>query len=384
VIGLALLACEGDPPGDGDPTATSTPPDPPSLVDVVVEGGEGSGRHLPGSTVRVVATLDPTSAIVTGWHATPPIELPLEWNGTIEVPEGGVTLGPDVTAVDVALEERTWTVAAGQRTVRLAAQAEPAGVVMFFHGASYSTAQLDEPAPRSVLLHLVHAGFTVVAVPSEAEVRAGTGGWDASGGSVDHATVAALWEHLAADGLAPPTAPRIAWGMSSGGQFAHAVGAALGLDAVVAYCAPGAATDLRDTRAATGWYLAAEDTTFPTAEADARAAQVALAGRGVSTDLYVHPVTPVTPLRFTRIPGIDEPRSRALAAALLDRGLAGEDGLLTVSGAEAGRAVADLLAGDPAPVRTGILAEIEILGADHELYDDAAARMVAFLRSAAR
>jgi hypothetical protein len=361
------------------------PPDPPAptpgveRVEVVVEHGEGGGDHLVGSTVFVAATLDPTSEIVTRWTASAPLALPREWNGAVEVPAGGVVLTPEVRSVAAELTPLTWSVAAGERTGRAIRSDPPTGVVMFFHGASYSVAQLDEPAARSVLLRLVDAGYSVVAVPSEAEVLSGTGGWNASPGSDDHDTVEAVWDALEADGWAPPGVPRIAWGMSSGGQFAHAVGAALQLDVVLAHCAPGGTADLSATSAATGWYLAERDGTFPTAVTDARGFQAALAGRGIATDLYVHPRTPVTPLRFTRVPGVDADRSRALADALLDRGLAGADGLMLESGAEAGRALADLLAGDAADVRAGVLAEIEILAADHELYDDAASRMVAFL-----
>lgn len=379
---IALLAgCvepdAGRPPPAPDPQPTAEP------VTVTVLRGEGSGEHLPGSALRVWATLDPTAAIVTAWRADPPHAVPSEWHGWIEVPTWDVTLEPVVRAVAAPLGERSFPTRAGDRAVRIAPHPAPAGVVMFFHGAAYSTAQLDQPAARSLLLRLWDAGYTVVAPPSAAEVRDGTGGWDASPGSEDHATVADLWDALAADGLAPPGAPKVAWGMSSGGQFAHAVGAELGLDAVLAHCAPGDAASLGATEAATGWYLAARDGTFPTAADDARAFQDRLAGRGVPTDLHVNPPTPVTPLRFTRIPGVDEPRSRALAQLLLDRGLAGEDGLLRVTGAEAGRAVADALADLPAAAQAGVLAEIEILAADHELYDDVGARMVAFLRDAA-
>jgi hypothetical protein len=386
---LALAACRPDGPGPGgggdddDAPHHSAPTTPGTgRVELLVVGGEGGGRHLPGSEVWVAATVDPTTTVVTGWDATPEVDAPREWNGTVTVPAGGLVLEARTRRVEVELTERTYALPGGERTARVAAVEDPRGVVMFFHGASYSTRQLDEPSPRNVLLHLVDAGYTVVAPQSAAEVASGSGGWVATRGSADHRAVEALWGELAADGTLPAGAPRVAWGMSSGGQFAHAVGAALELDVVLAHCAPGTSAELSTTTAATGWYLAERDGTFPTAVDVATEAQAWFTARGVSTDLVVHPRTPVTPLRFTRIPGVDEDRSRSVGQALLDRGLAGEDGLLRESGAEVVAATADLFAADPPEVRAGLAAELEILAADHELYDDAANRMVAFLNTA--
>lgn len=382
---LALaVACQG-PDRDGGPDGgRPTPPDPGALVSVTVVHGEGGGDHLPGSHLFVAATLDPTTSFVTAWTAEPATDGPAEWNGRFEVPDVDVTLTAEIRSAPVDLEDRTLDTPDGPVPIRIARQTRPLGVVMFFHGASYSMRQLDEVSPRSLLLQLFDAGYTVVAVPSRAELSAGTGGWVATEGSPDHDAVAAAWIGLADEGTAPPGVPRIAWGMSSGGQFAHAAGRLHDLDAVVAFCAPGADVDLSGTRAATGWFLAEADGTFPTAVEVATAAQPRLAGRGLVTELYVHPKTPVTPLRFTRIPGVDASRSRQLAQALLDRGLAGDDGLLRQSGATTASAMADLWAGEPEAVRTGLGGEIEILGADHELYDDAAHRVLAFLALALR
>jgi hypothetical protein len=359
-----------------EPQPTSPVPTGPDF-ELHLEGGFGGGLHPAGSTVQVWADVDPQTEIVVGWG---PDEALLqsghEWNSTLVMPSREATLLVQKEAVSAPVEPRTAALPGGTRDLRVVSAPYARGVVLFFHGAAYSVDQLSDNAARTVVMHLVRAGFTVVALESEAEAISGTGGWSSSvdeEGNVDLQNARALVELLRADGTLPGGAPVVAWGMSSGGLFAHAVGAVGVADAVLASCAPGGADAIAITEAATGWYLAGADTVFPSDPA--LEFQKELAGRGVPTDLYVHPPTPLYDERFTRIAGIDLATSRELAELVRAQGAVDARGDWQVSGSQ----VEVELSGLTEEQLVAVRAEIEIMAADHELYDDAAARMVAFL-----
>ncbi len=340
-LALWLAACSG--------AATEAPPGSPTLT---VTGGFGGGTFAAGSEVHVWADVNPQTQIASFTGDVDVLAQADEWNSPLVMPDRDVALEVKLETVDAPVQERTLALATGDRRVLVVTRDAPVGGVVFFHGAAYSVDQLNDNAARTLVLHLVRAGWAVAALASTAEASAGTGGWT----SADLPNAEALIAALRVDGTFPAAGPVVAWGMSSGGQFAHSVGAAGLVDAVVAYCAPGTAADLAATSTPTAWYLAAEDTTFPNVLADSASWQQDLEGRGVRTDRYVHPVTPLYDQRFTRVAGIDEATSAIIAAG--------------------GVAAAPQLT--PEQV-TAVNAELEIVAAVHELYDDAAARTLRFL-----
>jgi hypothetical protein len=324
-------------------TSTPTSPTGPAF-ELQVEGGFGSGPHPAGSAVQVWADVDPQTEIVTGWGPEEALlEAPREWNSALVMPSRDASLVVQKEAVPTPIESRTAALPGGTRDLRVVTADAARGVVLFFHGAAYSVDQLSDNAARTVVMHLVRAGFTVVALESEAEAASGSGGWSSSldeQSNLDLQNARALAELLRQDGTLPdPGAPVVAWGMSSGGVFAHA----------------------------------GADTVFPSEPA--LELQEQLAARGVPTDLYVHPPTPLYDERFTRIAGIDEALSREIAELLRAQGAVDARGEWQVSGSQVELEVPGL----SEPQLVAVRAEVEIMAADHELYDDAAARMVAFL-----
>ncbi len=352
-------------------------------VTLTVIGGFGGGTYPAGSAVRVWADVDPQTELAVWSGDLAVLDAPLEWNALASLGGADATLTATATVVPTPREERGYRLATGQRRVVVyPAAGAPVGGVLFFHGAAYSVDEIEDNAARTSVMQLHQAGFTVVAMPSELEVLAGTGGWNVSTSrslNSDLRNAEALIGALRADGTLGAQDPVYAWGMSNGGQFAHTLGAVGVVDAVVAYCAAATAQAEAMTRAPTAWYLAANDQVFPDAVADAQAFEPTLAGFGVATDLYVHPTTPPHPERFTRVAGIDAATSAAITADLYASGAVAPDGSWTVPGSRVDLDPA-LLVGLTAEQRTAVQAEIEILAADHELYDDVSARMVAFLQ----
>lgn len=376
---LALVACSSGTGTSDDGAPTESP-------SLRVEGGYGGGSSAVDGWLHVWAAVDPQAAVVTGWTGDVDLlERPAEWNGRASLPTAPAVVTPVIAEVDVPVEARTFTVPAGSRRLLVAPAESPVGVVLFFHGAAYAVDELNDNAARTIVLSLHRAGYTVVALPSTAEVSAGTGGWSTAAGpsNVDLKTVRALLAELEADGTAPAALPRFAWGMSSGGMFAHLAGAELPTDGVAAWCAAGAASVLEGTSTPTAWYLAEHDSVMTSAADDASRFRDALSARGVATDLWVHPATPLYDERFERVAGVDPVSSARIARGLRDAGFVDVDDRFTTTGARITASLGDVdgISELDASTRTAVAAEIEIMAADHELYDDAAARMVAFLDS---
>jgi hypothetical protein len=368
--------------GTTDTVTSDTDTVPTGALTLTVNGGYGGGAYAAGAPVHVWADVDPQAEIVTGWEGdTDVLDAPIEWNSPGTMPDHSATLTPTVEALPYTVEHRVYSLNGHDRDALVVKVDGAKGAVLFFHGASYSVDELCDNAGATITRQLVHAGYTVVAVQSEAEAAAGTGGWASDpldpDQNEDLGNVRALIDALHADGTVPTNVRIAAWGMSSGGFFAHAVGAVGLADAVVGYCAAGGRDANDATTAATAYYMAINDQTFPTGAADAAEFSKNLTARGVASDVYVHPLTPLYDQRFERVAGIDAAKSKEIADQLRASGAVDANDLWT----KAGSAITGTLSvsGLTPEQLTAVKAEIEIMAADHELYDDVAARMVAFL-----
>lgn len=330
---ILLLACARPTPapaGPGD-TAGDWYASPPPTV---------------GATVQLWAAVDPFTEVVSGWDG---VTLS-EWNGEVAWPEGevepvkqAVVVHPDSAAFE-GRSATTWSPAGA-----------PTGTILFFHGAAYDETMLSWlPAGQTLVRQAIRHGWRVIAPASAAAEASGTGGWS-TGADLAWATKA----------LASLKGRVVVMGMSSGGMFAHEVGAVSAPMGVITFCAPGLEATIGSTTTPTAWYLAAADTTWPDGEKIAAKAAARMEADGIPHDLYVHPQTPLYDARFTRA-GLSLEESTALAATIRAEGYY-TDGWTTSGGA------VDV---DASPAA---LAEIEIMAADHELYDDAVARSWAWI-----
>lgn len=358
----------------------------PAQDGLVVEGGFGWGGEAPGAPIHVWADVNPQEEILTGWSGDVAlIEAPEEWNAAGEMVGTSARLVATVEPVSAPVIERAYALDSGTRRVLIASPKGPSvGLVLHFHGGIYAVDNLWDNAARTTVMHLVRAGYTVAALESGIEVLLGSGGWDWDtdpGSNADLRNAIALIDALRSDGTVPPGTPAYAWGMSSGGMFAHSMGAGGHVDAVVAFCAAGTQAAMSVTSTPTAWYLAERDNTFPTAVAEATTYQAEMTSRGIDTELLVHPPTPLYDERFTRVRGIDLATSATIAASLRTSGATDADGLWLMSGEAVTRDLdqIDGIDGLNPAQQEAVAAEIEIMAAEHELYDDVSARLVAFL-----
>lgn len=376
-------------------TSTPAPRGPPPLRDVelhpthhlTVYDGFGSGDYPEGDGPHAWANLDPQRDLVASWvvpEDASPLYDPTEWNSAVEMPASDLGIRVDTYPETRDLEEATASLSTGDRAVLEWLPPDPAALVLYFHGASYDHDQLRSNAGAYIAHLLINMDFAVVAMDSTAASTAGSGGWNDDPTDPENADLAAVTELVTAlrdDGSIAADTPIVAMGMSSGGQFAHAVGLALPASVVVAYCAPGRASTLEATQAPTAWFLAESDSVFPTAEDDAAGLAAGLEARGIPNYRFVHPATKLYDQRFMRVAGVDEPTSAAIADDIRAGGFVDEDDLWLAAGAVVNATLeSSALAALSDAQREAIAAEIEVMAADHELYDDYASKMVELLR----
>ncbi len=366
---VAVVGCEGaKAPATGDHALTVT-------------AGFGGGQYAAGDVVRVWSGLNPQTSYLADWHAT--LADPGEWNSTFTMPDADTTLTATVSGPGSELYNQT--IVGFDRPVLGWRPTTPRGIVLFFHGASYNRTEIQSNAGAYLSNRLMADGYAVVAIDSTDASTAGIGGWNDDPTDPNNADLVAVSQLVAAvrtDWSIPATTPVIAMGMSSGGQFAHAVGLALPAQAVVAFCAPGRSTTLAATTAPTAWFLADKDSVWPTGAADTTTSSAAMTARGVATSVNVHPATPLYDQRFERVTGVSATQSKAIADELRADGFVDADDNWLVSGMTVTAAFPlASLSGLSADQQTAVDAEVEIMAAEHELYDDYANRMLTFLDS---
>jgi len=372
---------EDDDAGDDDTGDDDTGP-----FTLTVTQGYGSGSYAAGAEVHVWAAHAPATQLVTAWSGDTELLLdPGEWHTSMTMPQRDIELHAEIGELDVALTVEPLDGRDRPKTVRHHIPPQPVGIVLFAHGTSGSGEFIEKIEPFYLARVLIDAGFGVWATDAE-ETDDGEedARWDASldPDNVDLANVELILAQFVERGWIEENTPRFVVGMSNGGSFALTAGAALGLDAVVSYCASGRTASAEITTAPTAWFLCEYDHTADNESAQAN--HQLLLDRGVPTELHIHGPSPLHDARFERIPGIDGPTSAAIASEL--RALhANPDGYL----ADDVDTIADAVAANPAsyPTLSGLAGtdqklvgnQVMILVADHQMYDDYARRTLAFL-----
>jgi hypothetical protein len=251
----------------------------------------------------------------------------------------------------------------------------PRGMVIFFHSAAGNDTEIYENAAWSLASQLYDDGYGIVALDSDIATLAGTGGW---GDGHDDETLDLAATRELVYYLGYWDIPIVAWGVGSGGNFAHTIGMMRPADAVLSFCAPGRRFTDEYTDAPTAWFLAERDSYYPDADDLADLAAAGMEARGIETAVYVHPPTPLYDERFTRVSGIDAATSTEIADAIRAAGYVDSDGEWLVTGDDA--ASVDLSSlGLTTAQKNGVKAEIRIMAADGVMYDDYAAEVLDFL-----
>jgi hypothetical protein len=370
---------------------------------VTVEGGYGSGVYPPGATVHVWSAASTTGDVVQRWSGDAALLAePDEWRTSFVMPARDVALVANSTSLSIEPIVETFTgLTSVAKTVRYVLPANLRGVVLFNHGTGGSGAFLESTEAFPLALALVADGYGVVSIDAEEAVAGDLNGdgkqrWvaRATADNVDLGNLQLLFDSLEARGSIPAGTPKLALGMSAGGNFSHLLGTLaatpaaaafpqLRFVAVVSFCADATASrsaSLSTTPSA--WYMCAAEDNPEVSNAEARANEARLRGRGVATDYAEHGASPLYDERFTRIEGIDAVTSAAIAAELRAAGFVDEAGFITLDGDE----IAAVVAAEPTSfptimsIRQGaaIRSQIKVMRAEHSMFADLTRRTIEF------
>ncbi len=264
---------------------------------------------------------------------------------------------------------------------------QPKGLVFLFHG-HYGSANFAERVETvDALNRLTARGYGYVSTDSTDRVNRQ---WDLGSLSMtanpDLARLARLHARLVATHAISTTTPLLAIGMSNGGAFTgvfvtafanagYPVQAAWISNAPVTAAVLGAG----GLRVPTVFTVAANDSVVNTPRITAQ--QHDLAASGLRTELYAQTESPLSAVRFRRIPGIDAAAAQSIVDAYVATGAWDASGRrIAATVADAERLAATVVL--PAPVRSfsnDIGNEVTITLADHAFSATFADPAVAFL-----
>lgn len=413
IVGITVAA--GCTAGSGAPTETpssslstsssaaSSSSAPAAEHRVTVDGGYGSGTYPPGATVHIWSAASTTSGVVQRWGGDADLLAePDEWRTSFVMPARDVTLVANSSSLSVVpIVERFTGVTEVAKTVRHILPPQIRGVVLFSHGTGGSGAFLESTEAYPLALALVADGYGVVSIDAEEAVAGDLNGdgkqrWAAraTAGNVDLGNLQQLFDAFEARGLIPAGTPKFALGMSAGGNFSHLLGTVaatpvaasfpqLRFAAVVSFCADAtAAKSASLSTTPSAWYMCAAEDNPEVSNAEARANEAQLRGRGVATDYAEHAPSPLYDERFTRIDGIDAVTSAAIATELRAAGFVDDAGFVSLDGDE----IAAAVVADPtsfptivssrqgAPIRS----QLKVMRAEHSMFADLTRRTIDF------
>jgi dienelactone hydrolase len=369
----------------------------PSVYRLTVKNGFGSGDYRVGQTVHIFADLDTRNQAAMGWTGdVAPLVEPHEWHTTLVMPARDVTVQATIQAVGPTLHIASVPAAVDRKrkkTVRYYLPTNPRGLVGLFHGTGGSSLIIEKTEGRAIALRLVAAGYAVFAGDAE-EVDLGDQDgnqkirWLSSvldlSKNHDMQNIRAIVDWFKTQKGLPQTAPFYAIGMSNGGAFSVALGAAMTIDGAASFCASGSAAAAKTTQTPTIWLMCENDTNEQVDNAKAKSNHDALVKRGVRSDYRVHPPSPLFDQRFARISDISLSQAKSLADELRAAGFVDQGGFINASA----DAIATQAQSQPAslPTLTGlkgglqkqVLAQLKVLIADHQLYSDWTAHTLRF------
>jgi len=210
------------------------------------------------------------------------------------------------------------------------------GVIFIFHGrGGYAASLVHNTEYRIFINDAISHGYGVV-VPDSFDRK--DGGWNETASpadNIDLQRVAELRHELIRQGEMNPTDPVYLLGISNGGVFASLFDSqtqqSLGFPVVAAalYVSSGNVSVIQNTTVPTFFALAKNDSIGGQGDQNinvmALLAFCYLFNRGIPTQYWVNPASPVYPERFWRVEGLSQQDSEAIYTALKSAGFLDEN-----------------------------------------------------------
>lgn len=368
IMGLLSAGC----------AAKTVEPTPTATYVLSVTHGTGSGRYSPGKTIHIWA--DPYNS---GWTFD-------SWKGdsvslfdgrsmhvTFVMPSRNVQI--EATYRQVPIWQANYESIAN-RDVYYFFPPALKGAILFFHGSGGNSREWTNVGTERHRFfdEAIAEGYAIIAIDSADRIN---NQWSlslATGTNVDVQAIENTLEIFTSRGQIPLNVPIYAIGMSRGGRFATLVGYALHMKAVAIVVGDMLNELTAVTSIPTIWCLAEHD---PIIERKAALANYKkLIKRGVDAEFYIHPPTPIYPLYFVDVKGIDMAASEELFGALKTNGYVDENNFLIrnprLSGWEK-----QIAGAYPEDVRLDIQDRLFVAFGEHAFYSDCDYRILDFFDS---
>ncbi|MBI3151319.1 MAG: alpha/beta fold hydrolase [Chloroflexi bacterium] len=315
-IGFLLAGCQSV-------AATPTP----ASYTLTVINGSGSGLYQAGSTVHVWANPYPLGWTFDTWRGdTEPLPDIRSMHATMIMPPQDIQI--ETTYKQIPVWSVSYASMSGRDVYSYFPPASYKGVIIFFHGSGGDAREWSELGAerRHFFDDAIADGYAIIAIDSNDRVHKQ---WDLTmppASNSDLEAVAAILTAFRANGQMPAQIPVYGVGMSQGGRFATLASYFLNMKASAIWVGAGHEDIMDTTMVPTMWCLADHDPIIDRQEAFTQYQQ--LIERDVDAVFNVHSQTPLYPLYFVNIEGVDEAASERLFFEFKSQGYLDENNFL--------------------------------------------------------
>ncbi|MCK6582507.1 MAG: alpha/beta fold hydrolase [Anaerolineales bacterium] len=294
---------------------------------LTVVNGFGSGRYQAGSTVHVWANPYQQGWTFDIWNGdTQPLPDIRSMHATMIMPAQDIQI--EATYKEIPVWSVSHASIAGRDVSYYFPSTDYKGVILFFHGSGGDAREWSNLGMerRHFFDDAIAEGYAVLALDSGDRLNKQ---WDLDlppASNPDLEAVEAILTSFRADGWMSAETPLYGVGMSQGGRFATLAGYTLGMKATAIWVGAEHEEITSITTVPTIWCLADHDPIIDREEVLAQYQK--LIKRHVDAIFYVHTQTPLYPLYFVNIEGIDEAASERLFSEFQSRGYLDSDNFL--------------------------------------------------------
>ena len=281
--------------------------------------GSGGGKYQPGETVHIWA-----NPYERGWTFE-------EWIGDTQfLPDvrsmHAIILMPaqdiriEATYKPIPIWNASFANLFGRDVYYYFPEKNDKGVILFFHGSGGDARDWSSLGAerRHFFDDVIAAGYAIIAIDSTDRVNKQ---WDLSvppASNPDLEAVETILETFRGNGQLPVNIPIYAVGISRGGRFAPLAAYMLGMNATAIWVGLAHEEIIKITSIPTMWCLADHDPIIDRQEVSSQYQQ--LRDREIDARLYVNSPTPLYPMYFVNIEGIDSADSAQLFSELKSGG----------------------------------------------------------------
>lgn len=316
ILGFFVMGCQPAP-------AVVTPTQGDSYRLMVINGS-GGGKYRAGSEIHVWANPYEQGWTFDTWQGgTQPIPDIRSMHATLTMPAHDVRI--EATYKQIPVWSAAFASIVGRDVYYYFPPNGYKGIILFFHGSGGDAREWSGLGAerRHFFDEAIAAGYAFLAINSADRVNKQ---WDLRvppARNVDLEAVAAILTAFRANGQIPGETRLYGVGMSQGGRLATLAAHTLGMQASAIWVGAGHEEIMPVTTTPNMWCLADHDPIIDQQEVHAQYQQ--LLGRGTEAGFYVNSQTPLSPLYFVNIEGIDKSASAQLFSELTSQGYLDEN-----------------------------------------------------------